>query len=95
MFFTPVLVCVVVLVILVNSFRKKGKDWEYLRTIPQPPRYPIVGNLLDLMRPQELMFEGDRKRSLLYYPIYKLDIFGMYSVNLLHPEDIEVRLFDW
>jgi hypothetical protein len=41
------------------------------------------------------MFEGDRKRSLLYYPIYKLDIFGMYSVNLLHPEDIEVRLFDW
>ncbi|EFA10756.1 cytochrome P450-like protein [Tribolium castaneum] len=94
MFLAPIILCLVLLALLVSSLRKRGRFWECLAPIPQPPAYPIIGNLFDIMRTPEQLFLAERERGLKYYPIYKLDVCGNGGVNLLNPEDVELVLTD-
>ncbi|RZB40275.1 cytochrome P450, family 4, subfamily Q, polypeptide 4 [Asbolus verrucosus] len=89
---TSVLVFLTFVVVFVNILKKWSRFWRCLENIPQPPTYPMLGNLIDLMRTPEKMFVADRERSLKYYPIYKVTVLDLAAVNLVKPEDIELVL---
>lgn len=62
-----------------------------LKKIPGPPSFPIIGNLLLFLAPPDQLFKIQRELARKYYPLYKEWALRHGAVNLLNPDDIEVK----
>nr|WET52811.1 cytochrome P450 [Phaedon brassicae] len=69
---------------------RTSKHWQFIKDIPCPKAYPIIGTLK--LDDSEGLFKRNRSRAKQFYPIYKLWSFNVYFVCPLSPEDIELVL---
>ncbi|XP_014204295.1 cytochrome P450 4C1-like [Copidosoma floridanum] len=70
-------------------YRRIGR---YIRKIPGPTGYPIIGNVLLYLIPHDKLWNLLRSTGNEYYPIYKITSLNIAVANLRHPDDAEVLL---
>ncbi|KAK5648495.1 hypothetical protein RI129_003387 [Pyrocoelia pectoralis] len=76
----------------VYTFLVNRRRNALLSKIPGLPNVPILGALLNFIKPSDELWLFLRKTAIQYFPIYKFWILNVCVVALLSPEDIEIIL---
>ncbi|XP_056636244.1 uncharacterized protein LOC130444880 [Diorhabda sublineata] len=91
MFLIVIATLVTVIGFIFWSKKKNEEFWKHFMAIPGPKAYPVIGTEYHF-EDSEAMFNRDRKRSVEYFPIYKMYTLGIATVCIMTPEDIELIL---
>ncbi|CAH1119101.1 unnamed protein product [Phaedon cochleariae] len=88
--FIPFVIFITICFYFLERRWKTSKHWQYIKNLPCPKAYPIIGTAR--LEDSVGLFKRDRIRAKEFYPIYKLWSFHVYFVCLVSPEDIELVL---
>ncbi|KAJ8730960.1 hypothetical protein PYW08_002373 [Mythimna loreyi] len=87
------LILCLVLIILAAYFRY-NRVGRLMSKIPGPPRIPIFGHIIILHKTSESLYQHLRSWHKTYGRLWKLDGLHLRAVNIYHPEDVELLLFN-
>ncbi|XP_058800775.1 cytochrome P450 4C1-like [Phymastichus coffea] len=87
-----ILLSVVVVLCSFHYYIRYRRIGKYVSKLPGPRAWPLIGNLLTFLVPQDQLWYLVRKMGDNYYPIYKFWTLTEAIINLRHPDDVEVLL---
>uniref|UniRef100_A0A1Y1NLM3 Cytochrome P450 n=2 Tax=Photinus pyralis TaxID=7054 RepID=A0A1Y1NLM3_PHOPY len=86
------IILAVLIVFVVYKYLVNRRRNALLSEIPALPNFPIIGAMMNFLKPPEKIWKYLREIGLQYYPIYRFSVLNVDVVNILSPEDIEIIL---
>ncbi|XP_036143887.1 cytochrome P450 4C1-like [Monomorium pharaonis] len=92
MFIIILLLFIPVVYLVCHCYVHNGLNGQIFHKIPGPSGYPIIGNILLLLRSREKFWKALLTLPNQYYPIFKLWVSSFFIISIRHPDDLEIML---